>query len=75
MDRPVKEQHDEHALSVRRYCGCCFVQADHFRAILVSEGLDSSRIDLLPLDLATGDHLSKYNLMDISLDPFPYAGV
>lgn len=23
---------------------------------------------------ATGDHLSAYSLMDISLDPFPYAG-
>ena len=34
----------------------------------------AERIDLLPLMAATADHLSAYSLMDISLDPFPYAG-
>eukprot|EP00242_Pyramimonas_sp_CCMP2087_P003056 CAMPEP_0198229450 /NCGR_PEP_ID=MMETSP1445-20131203/114131_1 /TAXON_ID=36898 /ORGANISM="Pyramimonas sp., Strain CCMP2087" /LENGTH=273 /DNA_ID=CAMNT_0043909913 /DNA_START=3 /DNA_END=825 /DNA_ORIENTATION=- len=52
----------------------CPNMAAHFRQRLVMEGLEAHRIDLIPLDLATGDHLHKYRLMDISLDPFPYAG-
>lgn len=31
-------------------------------------------MDLLPLAAANSDHLATYALMDISLDPFPYAG-
>jgi predicted O-linked N-acetylglucosamine transferase (SPINDLY family) len=31
-------------------------------------------VDLLPLFPDTRDHLSAYSLIDISLDPFPYAG-
>jgi predicted O-linked N-acetylglucosamine transferase (SPINDLY family) len=37
-------------------------------------GIDSSRVDLMPLIAQTHDHLSAYSLMDLSLDPFPYAG-
>ncbi len=36
--------------------------------------MDGSRVDLLPLAAANADHLATYALMDISLDPFPYAG-
>ena len=31
-------------------------------------------MDLLPLAPATPEHLATYAAMDISLDPFPYAG-
>ena len=36
--------------------------------------VEAERVDLLPLMPATADHLLAYSLMDISLDPFPYAG-
>ena len=32
------------------------------------------RVDLLPLTAGNADHLATYAHMDISLDPFPYAG-
>jgi hypothetical protein len=32
------------------------------------------QVDLLPLAPATPEHLATYAAMDISLDPFPYAG-
>lgn len=32
------------------------------------------QVDLLPLAPATPEHLAIYAAMDISLDPFPYAG-
>lgn len=31
-------------------------------------------MDLLPLAAANRDHLTQYALMDVSLDPWPYAG-
>jgi hypothetical protein len=31
-------------------------------------------VDLLPLAAATPEHLGTYAAMDVSLDPFPYAG-
>lgn len=37
-------------------------------------GVDTSRVDLLALAAANSDHLGTYSQMDISLDPFPYAG-
>ena len=37
-------------------------------------GIDTARVDLLPLAAANSDHLGTYAHMDISLDPFPYAG-
>lgn len=39
-----------------------------------AHGIDAIRIDLVSLLPATFDHLSAYNLMDISLDTYPYAG-
>ena len=46
----------------------------HFNRRFEREGIESWRIDLLPLSRQTKDHLSLYSLMDISLDPWPYAG-
>ena len=34
----------------------------------------ASQVDLLPLAPATPEHLGTYAAMDVSLDPFPYAG-
>ena len=39
-----------------------------------AHGVLSERIDLLPLNAGNRDHLATYNQMDISLDPWPYAG-
>lgn len=52
----------------------CSTMQEHFRSQLTALGVDASRIDLLPLEHLTSNHLSKYSLVDISLDPFPYAG-
>ncbi|KAK3283271.1 hypothetical protein CYMTET_9015, partial [Cymbomonas tetramitiformis] len=52
----------------------CSTMQEHFRSQLVALGVHASRIDLLPLEHLTSNHLSKYSLVDISLDPFPYAG-
>ena len=37
-------------------------------------GIATWRIDLLPLTAGTCDHMEQYSLMDLSLDPWPYAG-
>ena len=37
-------------------------------------GVAGWRVDLLPLTAGTADHMAQYSLMDISLDPWPYAG-
>ena len=37
-------------------------------------GVDRSRIDLLPLAPKTESHLQQYSMLDVCLDPFPYAG-
>jgi hypothetical protein len=52
----------------------CEVARVHFLQQLVAHGVESWRVDLLPLAAANADHLGTYALMDISLDPFPYAG-
>lgn len=36
--------------------------------------ITSDRIDLLPLTAGNTEHLATYAHMDISLDPWPYAG-
>jgi hypothetical protein len=33
-----------------------------------------ARVDVLPLTEGTAEHLGLYGGMDVSLDPFPYAG-
>ena len=43
-------------------------------ARLERAGVPPGRVDLLPLAPANADHLGTYAGMDVSLDPFPYAG-
>jgi len=45
-----------------------------FECIFEAVGVSSDRLDLLPLLPETRNHLETYSLVDICLDPFPYAG-
>lgn len=46
----------------------------HVLSQFAAAGIDTARVDLLPLAAANSNHLGTYAHMDISLDPFPYAG-
>jgi hypothetical protein len=39
-----------------------------------ARGISGWRVTLLPLTADTSGHLRQYSMMDISLDPWPYAG-
>lgn len=52
----------------------CDVVRQKFWSAFESQGISRDRVDLLPLTVATKDHLVQYGLMDICLDPWPYAG-
>ncbi|GFH15822.1 O-linked N-acetylglucosamine transferase, partial [Haematococcus lacustris] len=52
----------------------CDTARAHVLTLLAAEGIESWRVDLLPLAASNAEHLATYSLMDISLDPFPYAG-
>eukprot|EP00891_Asterochloris_glomerata_P000012 jgi/Astpho2/12/fgenesh1_pm.00001_%23_1_t len=52
----------------------CDALRAHWLLQLRQHGISSDRIDLLPLNPSNSDHLGTYSLMDISLDPWPYAG-
>eukprot|EP01102_Stenamoeba_stenopodia_P020858 TRINITY_DN8274_c0_g1_i1.p1 TRINITY_DN8274_c0_g1~~TRINITY_DN8274_c0_g1_i1.p1 ORF type:complete len:750 (+),score=169.42 TRINITY_DN8274_c0_g1_i1:210-2459(+) len=47
---------------------------DRVAKIFEDNGIESSRLDLIGLIPLCHDHLTSYSLMDISLDPWPYAG-
>ena len=47
----------------------------HFLHLLSQDGIPPGRVDLMPLVAANSDHLATYACLDISLDPYPYAGV
>ncbi|KAE8733983.1 putative UDP-N-acetylglucosamine--peptide N-acetylglucosaminyltransferase SPINDLY [Hibiscus syriacus] len=53
---------------------CCDSVRQKFLTMLEQLGLESLRVDLLPLILLNHDHMQAYSLVDISLDTFSYAG-
>ncbi|GFP97221.1 probable UDP-n-acetylglucosamine--peptide n-acetylglucosaminyltransferase spindly [Phtheirospermum japonicum] len=53
--------------------GCDSVR-QQFLSTMEKLGLESLRVDLVPLIILNHDHMQAYSLMDISLDTFPYAG-
>ncbi|KAI3432719.1 hypothetical protein D9Q98_004262 [Chlorella vulgaris] len=52
----------------------CEVVRNQFWRVFEAAGVERCRVDLLPLAAANRDHLAQYGLMDVSLDPWPYAG-
>lgn len=52
----------------------CEAARQHYMNALREQGIDGRSVDLLPLQSETAEHLSTYAGMDISLDPWPYAG-
>lgn len=52
----------------------CEVVRRQWLCQLEALGVEAWRVDLLPLAPANADHMAMYAQMDISLDPWPYAG-
>ena len=48
--------------------------AEHCLGRFAAQGIDKTRILLLPFVPEKATHLGHYNQIDIALDPFPYAG-
>jgi predicted O-linked N-acetylglucosamine transferase (SPINDLY family) len=45
-----------------------------YGALFAEHGIDAARLDLLPWVDDVAGHLNTYNMVDVALDPFPYAG-
>lgn len=52
----------------------CEQNRRHFTQQFASHGVRTYQLDLIPYSKDTQDHLTSYSRMDISLDPWPYAG-
>jgi protein O-GlcNAc transferase len=52
----------------------CQAARAHVLRQLAAVGVEAWRVDLMPLAPGNAQHMATYGLMDISLDPFPYAG-
>lgn len=52
----------------------CEVIRQRFLTQMAAYGIESWRIDCVPLEKATSSHLAMYDRVDIALDTFPYAG-
>jgi len=52
----------------------CEVIRNRFLCQMAQLGVESWRIDCLPLESATMSHLAMYDRVDIALDTFPYGG-
>lgn len=52
----------------------CDSVKEKYWQILQGYGIARTRVDLLPLAPKTEAHLQQYSMIDICLDPFPYAG-
>jgi predicted O-linked N-acetylglucosamine transferase (SPINDLY family) len=49
--------------------------AVQLRRRFAADGIEPDRIDLLKWRVRAADHLARYELVDIALDPFPFNGV
>lgn len=52
----------------------CAAARAHVTSQLATAGVEEWRVELRPLAPVTADHLAAYGDIDLSLDPFPYAG-
>ncbi|PSC74350.1 putative UDP-N-acetylglucosamine-peptide N-acetylglucosaminyltransferase SPINDLY [Micractinium conductrix] len=52
----------------------CEAVRNKFWRVFEEAGVERSRVDLLPLAAVNRDHLAQYSLLDVALDPWPYAG-
>ncbi len=67
--------HDDRHLGTSTLKACATLHLPVCVCVCVStQGVDSWRVDLLPLAASNVEHLATYAQMDISLDTFPYAG-
>lgn len=50
------------------------VLREHWRAVFAEEGVDTGRIDFLPVAPTLKEHFEVMQAVDLALDPFPYQG-
>jgi predicted O-linked N-acetylglucosamine transferase (SPINDLY family) len=69
----LRQMPDSRLLLKTRLLGDASVR-DRFLGAFAAQGIDLQRVELLSDQPAWADHVGKYRLVDIGLDPFPYAG-